>query len=424
MPSVLPQVSTVFSNLVRDLPQELTQQIQIKNRQSQIDSLVQPHSQNFNLIQNSLYHHLYNNNLAQKVSQTFDEPPNALEQTQQSLSSGNCQDSNLVKSSVYQTNNQLNQQYLQANRSNNNTIINTTLNDQRHNSQRATFNVKILPSIQDLSDSSIFENLLSTSRIQSAVQQSISKDNLNNQMLIDFLKRIERENQIILQQLLQRQQQSVKQTNHFDIKLKPIARRISDLKSTNFQSSNEDSTLFQGSSGSPSPSSESNNDEIEGRLKESQMKRSECQKSKQKHQDLINSVESNQDALSKILPYRRTMEIMKCPHKNQKHYAKVYPFFTHLIKFYRECAIIAITNMVGIAMLMPALILIDQCMQRASVRIAILMITISKNVDSTRTNPIQERGMFSNFPTIWKIQNPAKKELKAPLCFQIFELYI
>jgi hypothetical protein len=45
---------------------------------------------------------------------------------------------------------------------------------------------------------------------------------------------------------------------------------------------------------------------------------------------------------------RKTMEIIKCPHKNQKHYAKVSPT-SYSDQFYRECATIATTSMAEIA---------------------------------------------------------------------------
>lgn len=54
-------------------------------------------------------------------------------------------------------------------------------------------------------------------------------------------------------------------------------------------------------------------------------------------------------------PKRKTMEVMKCPHKNQKHYAKV-RLQTNEHELYRACVIIVITSMEGTVMLLSAVI--------------------------------------------------------------------
>ena len=64
---------------------------------------------------------------------------------------------------------------------------------------------------------------------------------------------------------------------------------------------------------------------------------------------------------------RKTMEIMKCPHKNSKHYAKV----RASIKCYRECATIAIISMEETVLRMPVHIQIDLFMLKENARIAI-----------------------------------------------------
>jgi hypothetical protein len=69
------------------------------------------------------------------------------------------------------------------------------------------------------------------------------------------------------------------------------------------------------------------------------------------------------------------MEIMKCPHKNQKHYAKVSLLFLML---HRECAIIVIISMEGTAMQMPVLTQTDSSMLKASAKTVTSMTITSK----------------------------------------------
>lgn len=81
------------------------------------------------------------------------------------------------------------------------------------------------------------------------------------------------------------------------------------------------------------------------------------------------------------------MEVIKCPHKNAKHYAKVSIIWQS--NLYRECVITVITNMVETAMQLIVLIPIGWFMQKGSVRTAILMTIISKREEWRRTIVVQ-----------------------------------
>ncbi len=76
-----------------------------------------------------------------------------------------------------------------------------------------------------------------------------------------------------------------------------------------------------------------------------------------------------------MLGKRKTMVIMKCPHTNQKHYAKVSIIS---ITWSRVCAIIVTISMEEIALLTPALTVIDLCMQKGNAKTATLTTTINK----------------------------------------------
>lgn len=81
--------------------------------------------------------------------------------------------------------------------------------------------------------------------------------------------------------------------------------------------SNEDSTLLHNSLGSPYSKSESLSEDSDCKVNR--------HKGSEEEGDSL-KFKSQSKAKGDLIGKRKTMEIMQCPHKNQKHYAKVNTF--------------------------------------------------------------------------------------------------